>query len=130
MSFTTDTTKFAQSLLAIGEKQRALALEAAVQFAHGTIGDAQEITPKKTGDLAASGYVGEADVNGNRIVIPLGFNKYYAAAVHERLTNAKSGKVIFHEPPTSAKFLEITMRKNEAKFPEFVGNYVKAGMNG
>jgi hypothetical protein len=109
-----DVQKFINSL----QKQyRPAAHEAAVlavdQFCNFILGAAQEICPKKTGFLAASGYAEPPTDQEGLITGIVGFNAGYAAIVHERLD-------VYHEPPTQAKFLEVTMQANAGKFAPFV----------
>lgn len=76
----------------------------AVEYALQPILDrSQELVPVKTGELKNSGYL-EVRRMGDNTLAEIGYGKggypYYAPYVHEDLT-------AHHEPPTSAKFLEI-----------------------
>jgi hypothetical protein len=118
-----DVSKFLQGLGAARAAQLGAAARAVGQFAAHTVGDAQEICPKKTGALKASGTWTDPEVDGEKISLEVGFNTNYAAAVHERL-NAH------HEAPGQAKYLETAMKADTPQFAPFVAAKVKAATGG
>lgn len=95
-----------------------VAAGALVVFATMVIGNSQQLTPVDTGFLAASGTWSDARIEGggNAIVVDVGHNAVYAAAVHERLGAAhKVGQ---------AKFLSTALAGMAGKFEAFVGGRV------
>ena len=120
MSASADISKF---LAGLGEAQRrveAAALQAVDQFGEHVIGDAQQLTPVKTGALKASGTTEPAVREGGKITKRIGFNTDYAAAVHERLD--------LHHAQGQAKYLETAVRNNAAKMAPFVAERVKRAL--
>lgn len=73
-----------------------------------TYDKSQVYVPKKTGALAASGYLEVTESGGNTIV-QMGYGKGgqppYAVFVHERTD-------LFHEPPTRSKFLQAALEED------------------
>jgi hypothetical protein len=112
MSASSDISK----LLAGLAKAKIAKLNAAIRavdiFGEQVIGDAQQLTPVKTGALQASGTTLPAEVNQGKVTKMIGFNTNYAAAVHERLE--------LHHEIGQAKFLYTAMRNNQNKFAPFV----------
>jgi hypothetical protein len=119
MSKGTDVSKFLSGLAKAGAAQRAAALHAVDRFGEHLIGDAQQLTPVKTGALQASGTTTTAQIDGETITKLMGFNTDYAAAVHERLD--------LNHAVGQPKFLETAMRENAPKFVPFVSNEMKKG---
>lgn len=102
------------------------AVKAGYRFCNHVLKDAQILCPVDTtknaphpGFLKDSAMIGDADESNLQWMI--GFNAEYAAAVHECLTNWKSGKTIIH-PQGQAKFLETAMRADVPDFPNYVLN--------
>lgn len=115
MSASVDISKLMAGLRKGDAQTRARARQRMEQFAQHVLGDAQQITPVKTGALQASGTAGAVEIEGTgNIKAVLGFNTDYAAAVHERLD-------VHHEAPGQAKFLETAIRNNQTKLAPFVG---------
>jgi len=81
------------------EEQAADVLMEALQ---PTFDKSQELVPKDTGDLQRSGYLEKGRVAG-RPTVEIGYARggvpHYAVLQHENLE-------FYHDPPTSAKFLE------------------------
>lgn len=102
-------------------RQRDLAVieKAAGQFASHVVGDAQQITPVKTGFLQSSATFEKPQITEENVVVVVGFNASYAAAVHERLN-------VHHEPPGQAKFLETAIRNDGPKFVPFIAEKLRA----
>lgn len=114
-----DVSKFLEGLKRGGEAQIQAALVAVEQFgAVAIVGDAQQLTPVKTGALQASGTWTAAELKGDEILMQVGFNTDYAAPVHEKLNAAHA--------VGQAKFLEAAMKQNAPKLAPFVAERVKA----
>lgn len=67
----------------------------------------QELVPVDTGHLKSSGYW-EVRGDGFRATSSITYSARYAIYVHENL-------FVFHEPPTTAKFVDIPMKKHKRK---------------
>lgn len=117
-----DVSKFLSGLGAARAAQLAAARAAVDVFGEQVIGDAQQLTPVKTGALQASGTTEPANVDGEAISKVIGFNTNYAAPVHERL-NARHAV-------GQAKFLETAMTQDAPKLGPFVAARVKAAGGG
>ncbi len=79
------------------------------------LGESIKICPVEFGPLRASGYVSEPEIGPDgSIKVKIGYSKDYAVYVHEILTN-------YHNPPTSAKFLEIPLISHSSSM---IGNIV------
>lgn len=125
-----DVSKFLGNVQGEARRRAIAAGEKAVeQFAEHVVAQAQKITPVSPTDPKHPGYTGHsgalrdsgtaerAVVKRDRITCRVGFNAYYAAAVHERLDLA-------HKAPTRSKYLETAMR---VEAPKLV-NHVKQEM--
>lgn len=122
MSASTDITKLLKGLVESNERARAAAIKAVDDFGDAKVlGDAQDMCPKLTGFLAASGNSEPATVDaGGEVTKQIGFNASYAAAVHERLD--------VHHPNGQAKFLEASVRNNQPKLAPFIADRVKKAL--
>jgi hypothetical protein len=118
MSASVDISKFLDGLKKAGEKKRAAAIKALDIAGEQIIGDAQQLTPVKTGALQASGTTEPAKDDGSSIMKTIGFNTNYAAAVHERLDQKHS--------IGQAKFLSTAMTQDAAKVLKYVADQVAA----
>lgn len=113
MAGSVDISKFLASLKQeVQPRARKAAKKAVRIFAEHVIGEAKELVPYLTGDLSGSATVQEVVDDGTDIYTYVGFNMYYAAAVHERL-NVK-------HPQGQAKYLETALRANAPKFAGFI----------
>lgn len=112
MSASADITQLLEGIRRGGERAIAAALKAVDQFGQHVLGDAQQLTPVKTGALKASGSTEPAEVRGGVIGKRIGFGVFYAIFVHERLD--------LHHAQGQAKFLETAIRNNATKFAPFV----------
>ena len=112
-----DVSQFLKGLGDARAAQLAAARLAVERFGEQVIGDAQQLTPVKTGALQASGTTEPAIVDGESIQKTIGFNVDYAAAVHEKLNASHS--------IGQAKFLESAMKADTDKFGRFVADQVK-----
>jgi hypothetical protein len=93
------------------------AMIAVDRFANHVITEAITLAPRDTGDLKASGKALPAVNNNGLITAEIGFNIYYAAAVHERLDlTHKEGQ---------AKFLETALRANIGRMKDYVIDAIK-----
>src|SRR4051812_9555758 len=99
-----DVSKFIKGMQEKRQRVIAAAVTGVDVFGEHVIGDAQQITPVKTGALQASGTTEEAKVDGTSVSKTIGFNTHYAAAVHERLDSKHA--------VGQAKFLETSMTNN------------------
>jgi hypothetical protein len=113
-----DASKLMAGLGEAKRRKMEAARRAVDQFGEHVIGDAQQLTPVKTGALKASGTTEPAVESGDSISKAIGFNTDYAAAVHERLESK-------HDQG-EAKFLEKAMNGNAGKFGPFVAAAVAA----
>ena len=87
------------------------------RFADDVIREAVWLAPRETGELKASGKALPAINQDGLITAEIGFNVYYAAAVHERLDlTHKEGQ---------AKFLETAMRANVGRMKDYVIEAIK-----
>lgn len=81
-----------------------------------TFEKAKLYTPKKDGDLVASGYLEKRTFRGNSIV-EIGFGKgnkpFYAIWVHEKLEDR-------HAPPTRAKYLQSALEEDEGQIRSLI----------
>ena len=66
--------------------------------------ESQFLVPVDTGDLKNSGYV-LREKRGTGVSFKIVYDEKYAVFVHEM-------EHIFHEPPTSAKYVEIPLTRN------------------
>lgn len=122
MSASVDISQLLEGLRRAEQAQLAAARQALGEFANHVIGDAQLLTPVDTGALQNSGVA--RDVTGDRdsMTAEIGFNTFYAAAVHERLE--------LNHPVGQAKFLETAMRDNQPKLGPYVAAAMKAVAGG
>lgn len=77
----------------------------------------QELVPVDLGNLKSSGLVHEPEFAGNTVQVQITYGNTavdYAILVHEDLT-------MRHDPPTSAKYLEIPMAEAVSGFNKRVG---------
>ena len=77
---------------------------------------AQDLTPVRTGALRASAFT-EADRQGRKPSITVGFEEEYALFVHENLEA--------HHNNGQAKFLEQPLKENADKYVEYVRDKVQ-----
>ena len=103
------------------ERDIAVIEKAAGTFAAMLIGNAQAITPVKTGFLQASGTWEKPQMTGDNVIVNVGFNASYAAIVHELPPERAH-----HEPPGQWKYLEVTLRNDGPKFVPFIASKLKA----
>jgi hypothetical protein len=113
-----DASKMISGLEAAKAAKISAAVRAVDVFGEHLIGDAQQITPVKTGTLQASGTTEPAVLSGSEIGKQVGFNTDYAAAVHEKLESK-------HDVG-EAKFLSKAMAADRSKFGPFVADQVKS----
>lgn len=114
-----DVSQFLAAANAYRANLISVVTKAVTQFGAFVVGEAQELCPKDTGALAASASWSQARMVGNDVVVEIGFNTVYAVFVHENLS-------AHHDPPTSAKFLEIAVRVNADSLNGFVAAAVRA----
>lgn len=117
MSAEFDLSQFLAGLAQAKTKVEAAARKALDQFGEVVIGEARKITPYLDGYLQASGTTEPVKGSGNDLTKLLGFNMYYAAAVHEILDN-------YHDDG-QAKYLETAMKNNQSKMGPFVAGKIK-----
>ena len=117
MSASADISSFLAGLGEARQRAEAAAVRAVDQFGEHVIGDSQQLCPKKTGALAASGTTEPAELVGGKVTKRIGHTVDYAAAVHERLD--------LHHDQGQAKFLETAVRRNAPKLAGFVIDQVK-----
>lgn len=103
------------------ERDIATIAKAAGTFAAMLIGNAQAITPVKTGFLQASGTWEKPQITAENVTVQVGFNASYAAIVHELPPERAH-----HEPPGQWKYLEVTLRSDGPKFVPFIASKLKA----
>lgn len=113
-----DVSQFLKGLGDSRKAQLAAAVRAVDKFGEQVIGDAQQLTPVKTGTLQGSGTTLPAEVSDESIDKTVGFNTNYAAAVHEKLNNKHA--------VGQAKFLETAMKEDTPKFGPFVADRVRS----
>jgi hypothetical protein len=111
-----DISKFLTGLKEARARKIAAAVRALNQFGEHVIGDAQQITPKRWGDLQASGTTLPAEISGEKIVKVIGFGMFYAVFVHENLEA--------HHDHGQAKFLSAAVRANAPKMGPFVAGEI------
>jgi len=118
---TWDVRQFLKGLTK-AERQRVIpaGLRAVDQFGEHVLGQAQQITPVKTGALQNSATSEPARMAGDDISKTIGFNTDYAAAVHERLDLAHM--------QGQAKYLETAMRAHARKLRPFVESEMKKAL--
>lgn len=70
----------------------------------------QRLVPVDTGVLRASKVVLPPRFIGKSIRVDMGYGAPYAAAVHDREFSFK-GKLVYHKPPTRAKYLSAPLEE-------------------
>ena len=120
MSASTDISKFLAGLGKAKERGRAAARRALDRFGEHVLGDAQQLTPVKTGFLQNSATAEPAQDLGGKLTKEIGFNASYAAPVHERLD--------VHHAIGQAKFLSTAVERNAPKLADYVVNEVKKAL--
>lgn len=112
-----DISKFVNGLRQNAQRIRSRAKLGVDKFGEATIGLAQTFTPVKTGFLQGSGTTEPAEIKGNRITKIIGFNTYYAAAVHNILTN--------NHLVGQAMYLARAMKEKAKLFKSFMAGWMK-----
>lgn len=112
-----DASKLIEGLGKARSAKLAAARRALDQFGEHVVGDAQQLTPVKTGFLQGSATTTPATAESETIAKQIGFNAEYAAAVHERPAKHLVGE---------DKYLAKAMSANASKMAPFVGDAVKA----
>lgn len=93
-------------------RAEAATTRAIYKFANFILAEAKRLCPIDKGNLVASGLVEEPVGIGLETIVTIGFNMYYAAAVHEILTA--------HHPQGQAKYLETALRMHAGKLMTWV----------
>lgn len=70
----------------------------------------QNYVPVKTGALRRTGFVDKPAINGNRIVVMLGYNTPYARRVHEYPVSFGQGKNKYLSKPINAMVPQMSRR--------------------
>lgn len=113
-----NVTNFIRSLKAEAMPKLLSTLVIAInKFSSSCLGESQKLAPVKTGHLVASGFLDPAG-GSKGLNATIGYSAEYAIYVHENIVSI-NGNLIFHSQG-QAKFLEITMRRNENGFMPFV----------
>lgn len=116
-----DVREFLNGLNSEARKRaEAAGVRAVNRFGEHVIGQAQVLTPVKTGALNQSATTQPARLTRSDISKVVGFNTDYAAAVHERLD--------LHHDQGQAKFLETAMRKEARKLLPFVESEMRRAL--
>lgn len=85
------------------------------------LADSQEIVPFDTGDLQKSGSADDLQPTSGGMEIEVGYNKVYAAKLHEDMTlNISQSKAGLGGKPRQQKYLETPMKANA----KFYGNMI------
>lgn len=119
-----DISKLLAGLAGYGRAALDAAVQATDVFGEQVIGDAQELTPVKTGFLQGSGTTEPAELDGTKVTKRIGFNASYAAAVHEVPPDRA------HHEVGQWKYLETAVRNDAPKFAPFVAAQVKGATGG
>ena len=119
MSSSTDISSFVRGLDQGRRRIARATREAAQEHAQKVLAKAVYYCPKgESGNLAASGEIGQIKLSGDAVSIDVGFTAPYAAIVHEDLTAA-------HDDG-QAKFLERAQR--ELPLAPFVANKIRQAL--
>jgi len=108
-----DIAAFVKALQDYGGEMLTNTEAALDEFCSHVLTQSEIICPIKTGDLRATGNLSKPITENGVVSQTISYGSDYALYVHERLDLA-------HKPPTSAKFLEISLRANEPNFEKFL----------
>jgi len=82
------------------------------------------LVPEDLGFLRQSGFqTAHTKPNGDPYVV-LGYNKNYAAAVHEMMQSPSGKPINWSRPGSGPKFLQASLRRNTQKILEIVRAYI------
>lgn len=117
--------EFADYLASVRKNATPTIARALKDEAEATLGATIPFTPIEYGPLRASGRTSSPSLVGNGMTIDITFGGAaagYAVYVHERVINRATGRKIFHQSPTKAKFLSETAegRMSETQAGVFV----------
>ncbi len=121
LNSTSEISKFVANMTGEGQNRaRAAAVRAVDKYGWHVWGKAAKLAPIDTGWLKNSGMSDDAKLVGDQIIMTIGFNASYAAAVHERLDlRHKQGQV---------KYLETAMRTEAPKLVNYVADEVNKAL--
>ena len=89
------------------------------------VGEATELCPVKTGRLRATiPNVSRVEITPNRLTGIIGCGTDYGVYVHEAIVSS-TGRPIYHNPPTQAKFIEVPVLRNAPEIPGRIRDKVK-----